>query len=98
MRLSSFFLSILLLLSIDAYAGNQQLVLKVEGMTCPSCAASVERNLKALPQVKSVDISLSKGSVAILLKDGTSLSQEQASKAIQSAGYKVKSVIEQPGS
>jgi copper chaperone CopZ len=80
------------LVALSAHATEKQVTVLVDGMTCPSCAASVEQHLKSLPQVKSVNISLSKGSVKIELKEGSFISDSEISKAVKDAGYKVKSV------
>lgn len=78
-----------MVISISALAETKKVTFIVDGMTCPSCAASVERHLKTLPQVDSVDISLSAKAVTVTLKNGTELSIADASKAVQAAGYKI---------
>ena len=78
--------------STAAGAADKQVTVLVDGMTCPSCAASIEKHLMMLSQVRSVDISLAKRSVTIFLKDGSTITDSEIFKAIQDAGYKVKSI------
>ena len=66
-----------------------QVSLIVEGMTCPSCAKSVENKLLELKGVKSVTASYEKGSADIEF-DPTAVTLRQLEKAIQDAGYKVR--------
>lgn len=88
-------LAIVAIFSTSALAANKISVF-VDGMTCPSCGASVEKHLKAIPQVDSVDIILSSGSVIVTLKNGGTLSNADVAKAISEAGYKVKPPSAQP--
>lgn len=69
------------------YAG-QKTSLKVDSMTCASCAGAIERELKKYPEISSVDISVSKGTVSVDFKNGKHLSHEELKKAIEKAGYK----------
>ena len=62
--------------------------LKVKGMTCGGCVASVERVLKALDGVGAVDVSLERGEAAVEF-DGTRLSKDDLTGAIEDAGYDV---------
>ena len=62
--------------------------LKVEGMTCGGCVASVERVLKALDGVGKVDVSLERGEAAVEY-DGTRVTTDDLTAAIEDAGYDV---------
>ncbi|HEX8013030.1 MAG TPA: heavy-metal-associated domain-containing protein [Casimicrobiaceae bacterium] len=61
-------------------------VLKVTGMTCGGCVASVKGALGALPGVKSVDVSLPKSEVQVQF-DESRLAVDTLRKALQGAGY-----------
>lgn len=75
-----------------SYAGENDLTLKIEGMTCPSCAASVESYLNGLEGISSVDISLSQQQAIVALKTGANLKEQRIRKAIQKAGFKLVSI------
>lgn len=59
--------------------------LKVSGMTCGGCAASVKRALAELAAGTPVDVDLAKGEVAI----ADSVDRKRAIAAIEDAGYDV---------
>ena len=63
-----------------------RITLKVGGMTCNGCVASVTRVVRALPGVTSADVSLSAGSAAVEFDPGRT-SAEQIKHAIEMAGY-----------
>lgn len=62
----------------------------VDGMTCASCAKSVENKLRALKGVQTVNVSYEK-SRADLEFDPKAVTVDQLEKAIQEAGYRVRS-------
>ena len=82
-------MSTLLFFQMAASAAGIETKVHVKGMTCPSCAASVERELKALPHVASVSISLRENTATVITKDGQSLPKDQIKRAIEKAGYSV---------
>lgn len=61
-------------------------VLPVQGMTCASCVAHVEKALTAVPGVQSVAVSLATESAAI---EGSMLDTAQLAEAVRRAGYAV---------
>lgn len=75
-----------------SYAGENDLTLKIEGMTCPSCAASVESHLKGLEGISSVDINLSQQQAIVFLKTGANLEEQKFHDAIKKAGFKLVSI------
>jgi copper chaperone CopZ len=85
-------LTLALLFSGTVHAGDATTIkVVVEGVTCPSCAASIENRVKELPGVKSVEISIGSGNLTVFLKDGATVSETEISKAVEAAGYKLKS-------
>ena len=62
--------------------------LKVKGMTCDGCVASVERVLKALDGVATVDVSLERGEAAVTFDRGR-VAESDLGAAIEDAGYDV---------
>lgn len=63
--------------------------LRIGGMTCASCELLLERKLKAVPGVKSVDISHTKGIARITAKNGELPDVEHMTAVIEEAGYSV---------
>lgn len=65
-----------------------EMVIKVDGMTCAVCVAAVTEALKANENVEEVDIDLETGFVTVRLKEGQELEQETIAQLITDAGYK----------
>lgn len=57
--------------------------LRITGMTCGHCVASVTKALKAVPGVSSAEVSLEEGRAVVL---GTA-DQKQLLQAVQGQGY-----------
>ncbi|MGE4107352.1 MAG: heavy-metal-associated domain-containing protein [Bacteriovoracia bacterium] len=86
--------SLLLIFSLSvpaAFAGPTTTII-VDGMTCASCARSIERQFKKFPEVESVDISIRSGEVTLKYTDSKVLTPEQIKRAVQDAGYSVKAI------
>lgn len=67
----------------------ERTVLKVNGMTCGGCASSVTKVLKALPGVRSAEVSLERGEAEVSF-DPALASLAQLRGAIEDAGYKAR--------
>ncbi len=83
---------LLILSGLNGFAASESTTVVVDGMTCVSCARSVERSLKTFSEVDAVKISLSTRKVTVIYKEGKRLSPDQIRIAIKEAGYSVKSV------
>lgn len=64
----------------------KKITLKVEGMSCASCPATVKSALKRLPGVISADVSYKEKKATISYYDGK-VTVEKMIKAIEDAGY-----------
>ena len=78
----------MLMYATIVFANGKVMTVKIDGMTCPSCAASVENQLMKLDTVDSVDISLSKGIATVTLKEGKVLKENAVKNAVKDAGFK----------
>lgn len=66
----------------------ESLTLPVEGMTCASCVARVEKTLKKVDGVENANVNLATEAVALSF-DPSRTSLDALAKAVQSAGYKL---------
>jgi P-type Cu+ transporter len=66
--------------------------LTITGMHCGSCAGNIERSLKKVSGVKSASVSMMTNKGIVESED--SVSEEELSKAVSKAGYKVLKVEE----
>jgi mercuric ion binding protein len=65
------------------------MIVDVNGMVCAFCAQGIEKNVRALPQAKTVYVNLEKKVVAIELKDKQTLPDNTIKTLIKDAGYDV---------
>ncbi|MEO8037957.1 MAG: heavy-metal-associated domain-containing protein [Betaproteobacteria bacterium] len=66
----------------------QEAKIKIEGMTCGGCTASVTRVLEALPGVGFVDVSLERNEAAVRF-DPAHTDLTTLKRTIEAAGYRV---------
>lgn len=64
----------------------ETMTIKVGGMTCGGCVASVTRVLSALDGVKNVTVSLEQAQ-AVVVVDAAKVGREQLVQAIEDAGF-----------
>jgi len=70
---------------------GEQLVLKVEGMTCNHCKAAVENAVRQLSGVLAAEVDLSRKTVTVQYEPDR-VSVEQMKQAIEEEGYDVVDV------
>ncbi|OGA49997.1 MAG: heavy metal transporter [Betaproteobacteria bacterium RIFCSPLOWO2_12_FULL_62_58] len=63
-------------------------MLRIKGMTCMGCVASVKRVLQGIEGVKAVDVSLEQGQ-ATLQYDSAVANPARFKTAVEEAGYEV---------
>jgi copper chaperone CopZ len=76
-----------------AFAGEQTVNLKVDGMSCGMCPAAVENALKGVEGVKSAQVTL-EGGKAVVITDET-VKETVLTDAVKSAGFKAQVVSAQ---
>ena len=67
---------------------TEKISLPVEGMTCASCVARVEKSIKKIDGVEDVVVNLA-SEKATLSIDKSKVNIEEIKKAVEEAGYKV---------
>ena len=71
-------------------AGNQY-ALGVDGLACPFCAYGIEKKLSAIEGVEAIETDIKSGQVIVTLSDQKTLSEEAARKAVEDAGFSLRS-------
>ena len=66
----------------------ESITIPIEGMTCGGCVANVERVLKAIDGVQSVNVSLDPGQAVVEFVPGR-VDPSRLRSAIEDAGYEV---------
>lgn len=91
MKLLSFSLMVLLMISAVVVAGEKKAEMKVDGMTCNGCVNKVKTSLEKVEGVKSVDVSLENHS-AVVVYDDTKTNETVLKTAVNQSGYKAGDV------
>lgn len=94
-RITSFVVGGVLVLTlgmITAQAFTKTVTIKVEGMKCSKCSASVSKALKATEGVEDAQVSSDKGE-AVIKYDDQKLNETKLREVINSTGFKA---VEQP--
>ena len=66
---------------------HDSIALRIHGMTCGHCVATVERTLRATPGVSNVDVQLGQGRIAVADTAERDSVIAKAITAIRDAGY-----------
>lgn len=61
--------------------------MKIEGMMCPHCEATVKKTLEAIDGVESAEVSHEKGSAVLTMSKN--VEDSVLKRAVEDAGYKV---------
>ena len=89
MRFIISFLSILLI-TVSAQAGGfRNIRLQAAGLTCSMCSNAINKALKTLPEVGSIDTDLKNNVFIISLKDGSSPDFDAIKNKVEGAGFSV---------
>ena len=89
-RITSLFVGIVLVLTlgvITAQAFTKTVTIKVDGMKCEKCSASVTKALKATEGVEDAQVSSAKGE-AVIKYDDQKLNETKLREVINSTGFK----------
>lgn len=76
--------------SVSAGAAGAVHSFRVDGLACPFCSYGVEKQLRSIPGVRRVEISVKTGMVTVTMKDGAKLTRAQADRAVRSAGFTMR--------
>ena len=73
-------------------AADTHYVVKVDGLVCPFCEFTIEKNVGKLDGVKTVDANLKEGTISVIVAEGKTLDEEALHQAITDAGFSMKSM------
>ena len=89
-RITSLFVGLVMVLALGvmtAAAFTKTVTIKVEGMKCAKCSASVSKALKATEGVEDAQVSSDKGE-AVIKYDDAKLDETKLREVINSTGFK----------
>ena len=73
--------------SASATAQGQNLVVKINGMSCSFCAEKVQKNFTARAEVKEATVNLETKEVSVILEEGQTLDETTVAQLITDAGF-----------
>jgi copper chaperone len=71
---------------------SQTATLWVKGLSCPYCVNNIDRQIRAMPGVDSVNVDLPTGEVTVKLSATNPATEEQLVKAIDDSGFTLDSI------
>lgn len=71
----------------NSFAEISSVEMKVDGLTCPFCVFGVEKKLKGLDEIESVNTNLKSGLVEVIFKDGKAVDIDRLNKAVKKSGF-----------
>lgn len=71
----------------EVLTGERTVVLAARGLSCPLCASNVDRVMKAVDGVSTVQTDLERGHVIVGLEEDHSVTRRQLIRAIEDAGF-----------
>ncbi len=75
----------------------QQIIVRVDGASCPFCAFGLEKRLGQIEGVTDVKLEMKEGKVIVTLKEGAVVSEEAIRQAVDDAGFTPREIT-YPGS
>lgn len=91
--MKQYLLTIILTLGLTAAVSAETIRTTVNGMVCAFCATGIEKTFRKQPEVASVQVDLSKKSVTITTKPGTTLSDGKIKEVITYSGYTMGKIV-----
>ncbi len=65
----------------------QQIIVRVDGASCPFCAFGLEKRLGHLEGVADVRLEMKAGKVIVTLQKGATVSEQALRQAVEEAGF-----------
>lgn len=87
-----FFINILVLLTVFVYpsitlAGEANVTVRVDGLSCPFCAYGLEKKIKKMDGVDDLAIDIEGSKVEIIFKDREYVRVDKIEEAVKDAGF-----------
>ena len=66
---------------------SRQIIVRVDGASCPFCAFGLEKRLGRIEGVADVKLEMKAGKVIVTLEEGSTVSEEALRQAVDDAGF-----------
>ncbi len=64
----------------------------VDGLSCPFCAYGLEKNLKKLKGIETVDINMKTGKVTVMIRPDADVDDRALRQAVRKAGFTARDI------
>ena len=71
----------------------RQIIVRVDGASCPFCAFGLEKRLGQIKGVNDVKLEMKEGKVIVTLEEGAVVSEETLRQAVDDAGFTPREII-----
>ncbi len=71
---------------------SQQVVVRVDGASCPFCAFGLEKRIGRIEGVVDVKIELKAGKAIVSLEEGATISEDALRQAVKEAGFTAREI------
>ena len=71
---------------------NQKATIQVDGLSCPFCAYGLEKNLKKVKGIASVDIDMKTGQATVIIKSDMQVDDQALHQAVKKAGFTARAI------
>lgn len=75
----------------------QQIIVRVDGASCPFCAFGLEKRLGRIAGVASVTIDMKAGKAIVSVKKGAKITEQALRQAVEEAGFTPREISFPPG-
>jgi len=72
--------------------GAQAAIIAVDGLSCPFCVYGLEKNLKKVNGVESVNIDMKTGKATVVLKPDAHVDAQALRQAVKKAGFTARDI------
>jgi mercuric ion binding protein len=89
-KLITALMTVFMLWSANALAGEVHILLGVDGMSCPFCVYGIEKRLKKIDGIGNVRVDLAQGNIWVEASGADVLSENDARLLLQEAGFTLR--------
>jgi len=80
-------------MSLSAQEGGAQTaIIAIDGLSCPFCTYGLEKNLKKVDGIKTVNIDMKTGKATVVLKPGAYVDDQALRQAVKKAGFTARKI------
>jgi len=80
----------------NSHDSHPQIIVRVDGASCPFCAFGLEKRIGQIEGVADVQLEMKKGTVIVMLEKGATVSEQALRQAVDEAGFTPHEIIFPP--